>query len=190
MDILLILVVGAVTFGLCYLLDKGFSGAFRNKPQHKTGRSVRLSQHYGGAGVLLIVLGIAAVFRGLDDSKLLLLCGILIAIVGLGLVVYYMSFGIYYDDESFVLTTFSRKSKTYAYKEIKGQKLYQVTGGSVMVELYLTDGRTAVLQSTMKGAYPFLDTAFAGWCVQTGRNSADCPFYKPEESCWFPDMED
>ena len=51
MDILAILLIGAVTFGVCFLMDKGFTGIFRNKKQHKSGLSVRLSQHYGGSGV-------------------------------------------------------------------------------------------------------------------------------------------
>ena len=58
MEFLLILMIGAATFGVCFLLDKAFTGVFRSKPQHKSGQSVRLSQHYGGAGVILGLLGL------------------------------------------------------------------------------------------------------------------------------------
>lgn len=189
MDFLVILLVGAATFGVCFLLDKGFAGIFRSKPQHQTGLSVRLSQHYGGAGLLLALLGLAAIFKGWSESKVLLLCGGIVMLMGICLVVYYMTFGIYYDEESFILATFGRKSKCYAYRDIKGQKLYRLTGGSVMLELYFQDGKTAALQSSMKGLYPFLDKAFAGWCEQTGVKPEDCPFHDPSHSRWFPDME-
>lgn len=189
MGLLSILLVGAATFGLCFLLDKGFTGIFRSKPQHQSGLSVRLSQHYGGAGLLLMILGIAAILKGLE-STVLLIAGAVVALLGVGLIVYYMSFGVYYDGSSFILTTFGRKSRTYAYRQIQGQKLYRVAGGNVVIELYLDDGRTLALQSNMKGVYPFLDTAFAKWCEQTEKQAADCPFHDPQNSCWFPSMEE
>ena len=61
---------------------------------------------------------------------------------------------------------------------------------SVVVELHMQDGRSVSLQSTMEGAYPFLDVAFAGWCRQTGRTAEDCAFYDPGQHCWFPGMEE
>lgn len=190
MDILVILLVGAVTFGTCFLLDKGFTKAFRSKPQHKSGLSVRLSQHFGGVGLVLMLLGVLAVFHGWGSSTLLLMCGGFVAVLGIALIVYYLSFGIYYDKDSFLLTTFGKKGTTYSYADIQGQKLYQVTGGSIMVELYLRDGRTVALQSTMKGVYPFLDAAFDGWCRQRGMKWEECPFHDPQNSCWFPSMEE
>ena len=38
----------------------------------------------------------------------------------------------------------------------------------------------------MDGVYPFMDTAFAGWCLETGRRMEDCDFYDPSKSWWFP----
>ena len=190
MEFVLILLLGAVTFGVCYLLDKGLKAIFRNKPQHKTGLSVRLNPHYGGAGLILLVLGIAAIISGLGNSKVLLFCGSIVLLLGVGLGVYYLSFGVYYDADSFLLTTIGKKSATYRFADIQGQKLYQVTGGSTLVELYLSDGRTVSLQSNMKGVYPFLDAAFNGWCRQKNITIDDCPFYDPRNSCWFPTMED
>ena len=189
MNFLKILLVGAATFFLCFLLDKGFTGIFRNKPEHQTGRSVRLSQRYGSIGLLFLILAILAVFQGWDSSKILLFCGGGVGLLGAGLIVYYMSFGIYYDDDSFVLTTFGKKSTTYSHGAIQGQKLYQIAGGNILVELYLEDGRTVSLQSSMKGVYPFLDTAFSGWCSQKGIKPSTCSFHNPENSCWFPSME-
>ena len=185
-----ILLIGAVTIGLCFLLDKGFTAIFRGKAQHKSGLSVRLSQHYGGAGIVLLLLGLVAVFYGWNAGALMLVGGIVMILLGIGLIVYYMTFGIYYDSDSLILTTFGKKSKVYSFGDIQGQRLYQVTGGGVLIELYFRDGRTVALQSTMKGVYPFMDTAFAGWCRQKSIKWEDCPFHDPQNSCWFPSMEE
>lgn len=190
MGFLGIIVMAAATFGVCFLLDKGFTKVFRGTQQHKTGLSVRLSKRYGSGGLLLVVLGLAAVFSGVTNGKVLLVGGIFVALLGIGLIVYYMSFGIYYDADSFVLTTFGRKSVTYAFRDIRAQQLYTVTGGSTLIELHLRSGRTVSLQSTMTGVYPFLDAAFASWCRQTGRSAEDCPFHDPASSRWFPGLEE
>lgn len=190
MEFLGILLIGAVTFGVCFLLDKGFTGIFRGKAQHKTGLSVRLSQHYGGAGLVLVLLGGLAVYFGWSGSKLLLFCGGFVAVLGIALILRYLSFGIYYDSDSLILSTFGKKSKVYSYGDIQAQKLYRVTGGNTVIEVYFADGRSVSLQSDMKGVYPFLDTAFAGWCCQKGIKAEDCPYYDPENSCWFPSVEE
>jgi len=188
MEFVVILLVAAATFGLCFLADRGFTKAFRGKEQHASGLSVRLSKRYGSIGLVLAVIGLAAVFSG-KGQPVLLYGGLFVVLLGVGLIVYYMTFGVFYDSDSFILTTFGKKSVTYRYRDIKGQLLYLVAGGNVLVELYLEDGRTVSLQSTMDGMYPFLDTAFAGWCVQKGLRPEDCAFHDPGNSCWFPNLE-
>lgn len=185
MEVVLV-VVG--TLLVCWLADKGFTKIFRSKPQHKSGKSVRLNKLYGAAGLILTVLGIAAVFAGMSDEWILCAGGGLLIVLGIGLMVYYMSFGIYYDADSFVLTTFGRKSRTYAYRDIRGQQLFN-SYGHIIIELYLADGRTAQLQSGMPGAYPFLDSAFAAWLRQTGKSREECTFHDPDNSCWFETVE-
>ena len=110
--------------------------------------------------------------------------------MGAGLAAYYLSFGVFYDQDSFLLSKFAKKSVTYRYDQIRGQKLYLIQGGNVVIELYLSDGNTLSLQSTMDGVYPFLDAAFAGWCRQTGREPEACDFHDPSQSLWFPTVED
>ena len=112
----------------------------------------------------------------------------MLVVTGIGLVVYYMSFGVFYDADGFLLTTFGKKSAAYAYKDIQSQQLYN-NQGQILIELYLSDGNTVQLQSTMTEVYPFLDYAFEAWCRQTGRKKEDCPFYDPSNSCWFPPVE-
>lgn len=187
---MIVVLVIAGTLLLCWLVDKGFEKIFRNKPQHVSGKSVRLNKYYGVGGLVLTVLGISSLFSGMNsETALLIYGGILILLVGIALIVYYLTFGVFYDNDGFVLTTFGKKSKTYRYADIQNQQLYKNQGGSILIELYLRDGRSLQLQSTMKDAYDFLDTAFAGWCHQRGIQPENCAFHDPDNSCWFPGVE-
>ncbi|MBQ8834414.1 MAG: hypothetical protein IJ001_05765 [Oscillospiraceae bacterium] len=190
MEIIPILVVAALVFGVCRLVDKSFAKAFRSKAQHLSGMAVRANKQYGVFGVILIILGILAVFVGISDSWLLMAGGIIVLVMGVCLAVYYLSFGIFYDGESFLYSSFGKKSVTYFYKDITEQKLYLVQGGSVIVELHMADGTAVSVQSGMDGVYPFLDTAFAGWCLQMGRDPQTCDFYDPANHWWFPHEEE
>lgn len=190
MQWIVIIILAAVTLGICYLVDKGFTRLFRSKPQHASGKAVRLQNHYCSGGVILCVLGVAAVFTGLADSLVLIIGGIFLVIVGICLIVFYVSFGIFYDEDSFILTSFGKGSRTYAYKEIRTQQLYNSYGNITIIELHMEDGSAVQVYSTMKGAYAFMDEAFAGYLRQTGKSRDDCPFYDPGNSCWFPNTEE
>lgn len=189
MEYLAVVILAAVTFGICYLFDKGFVSLFRNKVQHRSGLAVRVHKRYAAFGLILFALGIAAFFTGLSEGAVLLVGGIVVAVTGICMIVYYMTFGIFYDEDTFLLTTFGKKSAVYRYADIKAQQLYNASG-NIVIELHLADSRTVSIQARMEGAYPFLDRAFARWCVQTGKDPADCPFHDPDNSCWFPKVED
>ena len=190
MTFFLILLIAAAVFGLCFAVDKAFAKLFRSKAQHRSGRAVRANKRYGLFGVILSVLGIMAVCVGISDGPVLLWGGIVVLLMGAALAVYYLSFGVFYDGETFLLSRFGKKEVTYRFSDIKGQKLYMVQGGNVIIELHMADGGTVSLQSTMDGVYPFLDTAFAAWCLQTGRDPQSCDFHDPSQSLWFPTVED
>lgn len=181
-----IILVAVVTFGICYLFDKGFQKYFRNKKQHRSGLAVRLNKMYSIAGVLLSVLGVIAVANGAVENNILLYGGLLVLLVGVSLCIYHLSFGIFYDEDSFVYTAFGKKDITYRYRDILTQKLYVITGGSIVVELHMTDGKAVSVQSNMNGAYPFLDAAFSGWCRQKGVEPESCQFHDPANHLWFP----
>ena len=163
MEFIAIMLIAAAVFGVCYLVDKSFTKAFRSKAQHRSGKAVRAPKRYGIFGVLLM---------------------------GIGLAVYYLSFGVFYNDDSILYARLGKKDVTYEYRQILGQKLYVVQGGSIVVELHMADGSTVSLQSTMEGVYPFLDAAFAAWCAQTGRDPEKCDFHDPSQSLWFPTVEE
>ena len=181
-----IVLVAAATFLLCWLLDKGFQKAFRSAPQHMSGKSVRLNKYNGLAGVILTLLGIVSMMFG--GEMLLLVGGGIVLLMGIGFMVYYMGFGVFYDDESFLVMAAGKKNREYRYNQIRTQQLYR-NGGHVMVELHMSDGTAVQVQSNMVGVYPFLDTAFAGWCQQKNIDPESCDFHDPDNSCWFPTEE-
>ena len=182
------ILVPVLVFGVCFAVDKGFSKTFRNQIQHRSGLSVRLSKRYALFGLILTLVGVLAICVGLTDESILRWGGIAVLLMGLGLITYYLTFGIFYDADSFILTTFGKKSKTYRYADIRSQQLYN-SYGQTLIELYLRGGRSVQLQASMTGVYPFLDFAFEMWLLQTGRRSEDCPFHDPDNSCWFPPTE-
>ena len=185
-----IALIAAVIFGLCYLVDKTFTKLFRSKAQHRSGKAVRANKRYGVFGVVLTVLGIMAISIGITDGPVLIWGGVFVLLMGIALAVYYLSFGIFYDGESLLLQRFGKKDITYFYKDIIGQKLYLIQGGNIVVELHMADGSAVSVQSAFDGVYPFLDTAFAGWCLQTGRDPQSCDFHDPSQSLWFPTVEE
>lgn len=189
MEYIALILIVAVVFLLCWLVDKAFTKAFRSKHQHMSGLSVRLTKRYGTAGVLLLVLGLMAIFNGVPDNLVLWIGVLVILVTGVGLIVYYLAFGIFYDEDSFILSTIGKKSRVYHYRDIKTQSLYMVAGGNVMVELHLADGRAIQLHSHMTDTEKFLNHAFAAWCAQTGRNPDECDFHDPDNSLWFPKEE-
>lgn len=182
MEFLGVILFCAIVFGVCYAFDKGFVALFRNKIQHRSGLAVRVQKRYAAAGLILLTLGIAGMLGG---ELILLVCGILVALLGTGLIIFYMTFGVFYDHDGFVLLTFGKKQRTYRFSDIESQQILNASG-NIVIELYLKDGTALSLQSSMEGMYPFMDAAFHGWCRQTGHNSEECTFYDPANSCWFP----
>ena len=181
-----IILVAAITFGLCFLCDKGFQKLFRGKEQYRSGLSVRLNKMYSILGICLAFLGICAILTGSTDNPTLLYGGMLVLLFGLALCVYHVSNGIFYDEDGFVCTSFGKKERIYHYDEIRSQKLYLITGGSLIVELLMADNTAVSVHTTMVGAYPFLDAAYLGWCRQTGRDPQTCDFHDPANHLWFP----
>jgi len=181
-----IILVVAGTFLLCWLLDRGFQKLFRNAPQHISGKAVRLNKFYALAGLMLIVLGVASLLAG--NHLLLTGGGIVLIVVGACLDIYFLGFGVFYDSESFLVTSPIKKRRAYRFDQIQSQQLYQ-SGSNIVIELYLSDGTSLQLQSSMTDVYAFLDAAFAGWCRQRGVTPESCAFHDPDNSCWFPPVE-
>ena len=80
MEYIGVLVVAALVFGVCFLIDKGFTKLFRSQAQHRSGLAVRLNKKYGAFGLILFALGVAGIFAGLGDSWLLIAGGALFGV--------------------------------------------------------------------------------------------------------------
>ena len=183
------LILAAAVFGLCFALDKGFAKLFRSQKEHKSGLAVKHNKRAAMFGLVLAVLGIAGTLTGIGGSLGLLILSVIVLLMAAFLIVYYLSFGIYYDAEGFLVSSLGKKSIARRYGDIREQKLYVVQGGSVIVELHLEDGSAVSVQNTMDGAYPFLDYAFARWCEQKGMEPDSCAFHDPSQFRWFPEEE-
>lgn len=190
MQIIPLLILGGLVFLVCFLLDKGFSKLFRGKQQHQSGLAVKLNKRYALFGLVLAMLGILGILTGVTHGPVLLCGGIAVLLMGGALLVYYLSFGVYYDEETFLMSSFGKKTTAYRYCDIVGQKLYTVTGGSILVELHMADGHSLGLQSSMEGTFSFLDYAFSAWCRQKGLDPEGCDFHDPSNSLWFPKVEE
>lgn len=181
------ILAAVLTFGAMFAIDKGFTKLFRSQAQHHSGTAVRLKKGYGVAAVLLCVLAVLSLLQFVGNGdKLMLLCFFVLLTMGAGLGVYYVTHGIFYDDESFLYTTLGKKARTYRYADITGQKLYVLQGGSYLVDLYMTDDTTVSVQTSMEGAYAFLDKACHARFRQLGINSFECDWFDSDNSCWFP----
>lgn len=184
------LLVAAVVFAVCFFLDRGFTKLFRSKAQHRSGLAVRAGKKYGIFGIVFALIGVIAIVRWNTQGGILLVGGIFSLLIGAFLCGYYLSFGIFYDEESFLVSSFGKKNVEYRFGDIEKQQLYAVSGGNIIVELWMRDGKTVSVQSGMDGAYPFLDAAFIGWCRQTGHDPEKCDFHDPSKSWWFPHEEE
>ena len=190
MAIAAMILVIAVVFGLCFAVDKGFTKLFRSKVQHQSGKSVRLSKRYGSIGLIMFAFGVAAVFMGINNAEWVLVGGaVLLVLGGIALVTYYVSFGIFYDEDSFILSQFGKSSVIRYFKDVRCQQIY-LASGNVVVELHMNDGSHFQVHTGMAGMYPFMDHAFQAWLDATGRTQEDCDWYDPDNSCWFPPLED
>ena len=118
MNLILPLLLAAAVFGVCYLVDQYFTRAFRSKAQHHSGLAVRVNKRYGVFAVGLSVLGILAICVGIGSGLALIIGGTVVLVMGLCLAVYYLTHGIFYDGESFLVAAFRKHDRIYRYDSI------------------------------------------------------------------------
>ena len=185
------LLVIAATFGAMFLIDKGLTRLFRSRDQHHSGTAVRLKKHYGILSLAMMILGVLGILTFFfDGNVILLLGGLLVAPGGVVLGIYYLTHGIFYDNDTFLYVTFGNRSVTYRYADIRAQKLYEIQGGTLLVELHMADGKTVSVQTSMEGAKTFLDKAAHARMRQLGLNSHECQWFDETEGRWFPPVEE
>ena len=185
------LLVIAATFGAMYLMDKGLTRLFRSRQQHHSGTAVRLKKYYGILSLALMILGVLGILTWFSDrTPALLVGGLLVVPGGAALGIYYLTHGIFYEDDTFLYVTFGNRSREYRYGEIRGQKLYEIQGGSLLVELHMTAGSAVSVQGHMEGAYDFLSKAAHARMRQLGLNSHECAWFDEEKGQWVPPVEE
>ena len=185
------LLVIAATFGAMFLIDKGLTKLFRCRDQHHSGTAVRLKKHYGILSLAMMILGVLGILTFFfDGNVILLLGGVLVLPGGAVLGIYYLTHGIFYDNDTFLYTTFGNRSVTYRYADIRAQKLYEIQGGTLLVELHMADGKAVSVQTSMEGAKTFLDKAAHARMRQLGLNSHECQWFDETEGRWFPPVEE
>lgn len=185
------LVVIAATFGVMFLLDKGLTKLFRSRDQHRSGTAVRLKKHFGILSLALMALGVLGIGTYFTDRSLALLIGSVLILPGGALLgIYYLTHGIFYDNDTFLYVTFGNRSVTYRYADILAQKLYEIQGGTLLVELHMADGKAVSVQTSMEGAKTFLDKAAHARMRQLGLNSHECQWFDETEGRWFPPVEE
>ena len=185
------ILVIAATFAALFAIDKGLTKLFRSRRQHRSGSAVRLKKHYGILSLALMILGALSIVIWFSDRTLALLVGgILVLPGGAARGIYYLTHGIFYDDEGFLYTTFGNRSSEYRYGDIRNQKLYEIQGGTLLVELHMADGSAVSVQGNMEGAYDFLSKAAHARMRQLGLNSHECDWFDETEGRWFPPVEE
>lgn len=187
MEFAFTLVFIAAVFGLCFLVDKGFTKLFRSRPEHQSGLSVRPSKRYGSMGLLIGLLGVAGVLAGVSDNNVAMMVGSgILVLAGGGLAAYYISTGIFYDEDTFLSASLGKKERTYRYRDIVHQQLYELQGGQHIVELHMRDGSAVMVQTQMEGYREFLNHAARKW--REGKEN--CPLTDPDQFKWFPSQEE
>ena len=185
-----VIVIAALAFGFCFVVDKLYTKLFRSRAQHRSGQSVRHNKRYASIGLVLAVIGLAALITGIGNNTALVVGSMIVLLLGVGLIVYYLSSGIYYNEDGFLVESFGKRSAFYSYGQILHQQLYALQGGGIIVELHMENGEAVQVVSNMPEYDRFLHYAFRQWCSLKGVDPENCSFHEPENSRWFPAKEE
>ena len=93
MEYVYLILLCALVFGLCFLVDKGFKKLFRNRREHQSGLAVRHNKKVMAFGVIAIALGIAAFFSAGQGGLVFYIGGAVLILIGIVLITMYTTFG-------------------------------------------------------------------------------------------------
>lgn len=182
MKYLILLLLLAAVFGLCFLTDKGIAAL---KQRLSRRRAVRLPLRYPVLSVLLLLCTPFTAWYGISHHEIMFLIGTaLILGVALYAIYTYRTTRIDYDDDTFTFRAGHRR-ETFRYRDILGQRV-SISRHSVCLLLCLTESNV-VLYNNMLGFARFLETAFAGWCRQKELDPQAQSWHDPADCRWFPD---
>ena len=188
MNLLGIVIVCAVVFLLCWLVDTACKKLFPKQELEKGRDVVRPSRKNAVFGVILTFAAVAVtVFRLTAEPDVLLIVGCAVAfLLGVLLLVNFFSFALYYDKERFLLVHRGKK-QTFTYDQIRGQQTLMTRGGYQSV-LFVGDTQIE-LDSSMQNVNVFLGKAFYRWCEAKGIDPESVE-NNPRMMRWFPDPEE
>lgn len=185
MKYILYVLLIAVIFGLVALVDFLLGKLFPKSKTQKQGKAVRMPRYSFILGILVTLLCIIGLLF-YTEADLFLRLGMAAALlIGVYIVVNYVRFGIFYDEEGFEFRTLTKKAKYYRYADITGQRSFLARSG-LNVAL-LAAGDEIPLNGSMKGLSDFMNHAFFAWCRETGRDP-DGQDYDPATLRYFPEI--
>lgn len=182
MKYVLILIIMAVVFGLCFLVDLLCKriAAKRPKPQ----KVVRQPRRQLIFGVLMAFFAVAAAVGYFELLSWGLRIGLLIVLLMGGfLLTHYFAFGIWYDDEGFLYRDLTHRTRRYTYDQITGQSSFHTRAG-ITSTLFVGEDDISLSQS-MVGLKDFLAKAFSRWCEAKGIDP-DTVENNPAQLTYFP----
>ena len=174
----------ALVFGLCFLVDKLWQRRKQRSDGEVLQNKVRLPRANNIFGALLAVGGFALLlFMAPVEGGIWWFLSVAILLIGLFLIINFCTTGIDYDEVGFTYRRLGRRSQTFTYDQIKGQKSFANRAG-INVLLYVAE-EDIYLYSAMKGTRDFMAAAFQGWCVSHGINPEEVSPPNPENMIWF-----
>lgn len=187
MKYILYLLLIAVIFGLVALVDFIFGKLFPKSKTQTHGKTVRMPRYSFIVGILIAILCIIGLLF-YTEADLFLRIGMVAAMVmGSYMVVNYIRFGIFYDEDGFEFRTLTKKARHYRYADITGQRSFLARSG--LNTSLIVAGDEIPLNGAMNGLPEFMSHAFFAWCRETDRNP-DEQEYDPTTLRYFPQPED
>ena len=169
-----VLIVCAVVFLICFLIDSLFKVIFPKSKLEKSKQVVRPPRKSAVAGVILTFAGVAVLIKNLAGTPdTLFLIGSIVAII-------------YFDDEGFLYKAWCHGRKEFRYSQIRGQRSL-LTRGGVNTILFVGDEEIN-LYSAMQNLNAFLSKAFFKWCAVKGIDP-DTIENNPRMATYFPDPD-
>lgn len=186
---ILMLIVCALVFLVCFLIDTLLKVIFPKSKLEKSRQAVRPPRRSAVIGVILAFLGLAVVVRiaPQEHDTLLLIGAIGAMVIGAVLLCTYFSVVIYYDDEGFLYKAWGHGKQEFRYSQIKGQRSL-LTRGGVNTILFVGDAEIN-LYGAMQNLNAFLSKAFFKWCEVKGIDP-DSIENNPRMATYFPDPDD
>ena len=183
-----VLIVCAVVFLVCFLIDSLLKLLFPKSRLEKSKQVVRPPRRSAVIGVILTFAGAAMLVKLLPEKgDLLFILGSIVAVIfGVILLCTYFSFVIYYEDEGFLYKAWGHGKQEFRYSQIRGQRSLLTRGG---VNTILFVGKEEInLYSAMQNLNEFLSKAFFKWCAAKGIDP-DSVENNPRMATYFPDPD-